>query len=114
MIEGPQPALELGEGVGAEEVGLARGRAPLALGGTEPLARIDDRIGQEVSPLERGAQGRAAVPMRLPPAVDDARHRERRRSAARRDRLRDAARRVPLDARLARRAPRPAEGLERA
>ena len=109
MVEGPEIPPDVGGGLGPEEIRLPRRRRPLTVGGREALARIADRVGEQVAPAERRAHGRAAVLVGRPPAVHHARHRQRRRAPARGNRGIDPARRVPRDAGRPRRSPQSAE-----
>ena len=99
VVEGPEISPDRGRGLGAEEIRLPRRRCPLAVGGREALARIGDRVRQELAPTQRRAHGRAAVLVGRPPTVHRARHGERGHASARGNRGVDTARSVPLDRR---------------
>jgi hypothetical protein len=99
MIERPEVAADLPARGGSEEIRLARRRPPLPRGGGEALGRVDDGVGEEIVPVERRAHGGRAVAVGLPPAIHRARHGQGGQPAPRGNRVADAARRVPLDAR---------------
>ncbi len=114
MIEGPEPAPDLGARRGPEEVGLARWRAALPCRGREALARIGDGVGEQVLPAQRRVHGGHAVTVSLPPAVHRARHGEGGEAPAGGKGLAHAAGGIPVDASGGRRAAGAAQRVEAA